>query len=49
LLSDEEAEFGRADTIKEKRFYILPSELLAEITTVDKKEVNKVYDPCCGS
>lgn len=25
------------------------SELLAEITTVDKKEVNKVYDPCCGS
>ena len=49
LLSDEEAEFGRADTIKEKRFYILPSELLAEITTVDNKEVNKVYDPCCGS
>ncbi|MBN1162499.1 type I restriction-modification system subunit M [Patescibacteria group bacterium] len=25
------------------------SELLAEITTVDKKEVNKVYDPACGS
>jgi len=25
------------------------SELLARITTVDKKEVNKVYDPCCGS
>lgn len=25
------------------------SELLAEITTIDKKEVNKVYDPCCGS
>jgi type I restriction enzyme M protein len=25
------------------------SELLAEITTVDKTEVNKVYDPCCGS
>jgi len=25
------------------------SELLAEITTVGKKEVNKVYDPCCGS
>jgi len=22
---------------------------LAEITTVGKKEVNKVYDPCCGS
>lgn len=25
------------------------SELLAQITTVGKKEVNKVYDPCCGS
>lgn len=25
------------------------SELLAEITTVWKTEVNKVYDPCCGS
>jgi len=25
------------------------SELLAEITTADKKEVNKVYDPACGS
>ncbi|MDD3946088.1 MAG: type I restriction-modification system subunit M, partial [Bacteroidales bacterium] len=25
------------------------SELLAEITVLDKKEVNKVYDPCCGS
>ncbi len=25
------------------------SELLAEIATLGKKEVNKVYDPCCGS
>ena len=25
------------------------SELLAEITTVGKTEVNKVYDPACGS
>jgi len=25
------------------------SELLAEISTVGKKEVNKVYDPACGS
>src|SRR5690606_13162146 len=25
------------------------SELLAEITVVGKTEVNKVYDPCCGS
>jgi type I restriction enzyme M protein len=26
-LSDKEAKFGRADTVKEKVFYILPSEL----------------------
>ena len=25
------------------------AELLAEITTVGRTEVNKVYDPCCGS
>lgn len=25
------------------------SELLAEITTLGRTEVNKVYDPCCGS
>lgn len=25
------------------------SELLAEITTIWKNDVNKVYDPCCGS
>ena len=25
------------------------SQLLAEITTVGKQKVNKVYDPCCGS
>ena len=25
LLSDEEAEYGRAETVKEKGFYILPS------------------------
>ena len=25
------------------------SELFAEMTTVDNKEVNKVYDPACGS
>ena len=27
----------------------LTDELLAEITTVGKTEVNKVYDPACGS
>jgi len=31
-LSDENAEFGRADTIKEKGFYILPSELFINVT-----------------
>lgn len=30
-LSDKEAEFGRADTVKEKGFYILPSELFANV------------------
>lgn len=25
------------------------SQLLAEITTVGKTTINKVYDPCCGS
>ncbi len=30
-LSDSEAEFGRADTLKEKGFYILPSELFVNV------------------
>ncbi|MFT3795358.1 type I restriction-modification system subunit M [Flavobacterium sp.] len=30
-LSDEEAEFGRADTVSEKGFYILPSELFHNV------------------
>lgn len=30
-LSDEQAEYGRADTLKEKGFYILPSELFANV------------------
>ncbi len=30
-LSDEEAEMGRADTVKEKGFFILPSELFANV------------------
>ena len=32
LLSDEDAEFGRGDTVKEKGFYILPSELFINVT-----------------
>lgn len=31
LLSDEQAEYGRADTLKEKGFYILPSELFINV------------------
>ena len=31
-LSDEKAELGRADTVKEKGFYILPSELFVNVT-----------------
>ena len=30
-LSDDDAEYGRADTVKEKGFYILPSELFANV------------------
>ena len=30
-LEDEQAEFGRAETVKEKGFYILPSELFANV------------------
>lgn len=31
-LSDKKAEFGRADTVKEKGFYMLPSELFVNVT-----------------
>ncbi len=31
LLSDSEAEFGRKETVAEKGFYILPSELFANV------------------
>jgi type I restriction enzyme M protein len=30
-LSDEDAEFGRAETVKEKGFYILPTELFVNV------------------
>src|SRR3954471_15894760 len=30
-ISDSDAEFGRAETVKEKGFYILPSELFANV------------------
>ncbi|KAA6350487.1 hypothetical protein EZS27_002094 [termite gut metagenome] len=39
-LSDDEAEFGRANTVKEKGFYILPSELFSTIRKVVKNDAN---------
>lgn len=41
-LSDEQAEYGRAETVREKGFYILPSELFCNIlSTVDKDGMAK--------
>lgn len=39
-ISDKEAEFGRADTVKEKGFYILPSELFQNILKNAKDDPN---------
>ena len=39
-LSDKEAEFGRADTVKEKGFYILPSELFGNVVKKAKNDAN---------
>ncbi len=39
-LSDEEAEFGRDDTVKEKGFYILPSELFVNVLKKAKNDAN---------
>ena len=39
-LSDEEAEFGRADTVKEKGFYILPSELFINVAKNARNDSN---------
>lgn len=40
LLSDKEAEFGRADTVKEKGFYILPSELFTNVCKNARSNAN---------
>lgn len=40
LLSDEEAEFGRSDTVREKGFYILPSELFVNVNKQAKNDTN---------
>jgi type I restriction enzyme M protein len=39
-LSDKEAEFGRADTVKEKGFYILPSELFSAVRKNARNDAN---------
>jgi type I restriction enzyme M protein len=39
-LSDGQAEFGRVDTVKEKGFYILPSELFANVAKNAKSDAN---------
>ena len=40
MISDKEAEFGRADTVKEKGFYILPSELFVNIRKKARNDAN---------
>jgi type I restriction enzyme M protein len=39
-ISDKDAEFGRADTVKEKGFYILPSELFENVRKAAKSDPN---------
>lgn len=39
-ISDEDAEFGRADTVKEKGFYILPSDLFENVRQNAKNDPN---------
>ncbi|MDD2197350.1 MAG: type I restriction-modification system subunit M [Bacteroidales bacterium] len=39
-ISDSNAEFGRADTVKEKGFYILPSELFENVCRKAKSDAN---------
>lgn len=40
LLSDKEAEFGRVETVKEKGFFMLPSELFINVRKNAKKDEN---------
>jgi type I restriction enzyme M protein len=39
-LADQEAEFGRAETVAEKGFYILPSELFVNVRRAARKDEN---------
>lgn len=45
-LTNKEAEFGRADTVKEKGFYILPSELFVNVAKKahENKNLNETLD-----
>ncbi len=40
VLSNKEAEFGRADTVKEKGYYILPSELFVNVRENARNDAN---------
>ncbi len=44
LLTDKEAEFGRSDTVKEKGFYILPSELFINVTKKAKNDTDNLNE-----
>lgn len=44
-LSDADAEFGRAETVTEKGFYILPSELFANVRAHARHDVNNGVVP----
>jgi len=39
-ITDEEAEFGREDTVKEKGFYILPSQLFINVCKIAREDQN---------
>ena len=44
-ISDKDAEFGRADTVKEKGFFILPSELFVNVlkNAAEDANLNETY------
>ncbi|MDQ0733779.1 type I restriction-modification system subunit M [Arthrobacter agilis] len=50
-LSDEQAEFGRRETVAEKGFYILPSELFANVRegAADDENLNETLDRIFGN
>ena len=42
-LTDQQAEFGREETVKDKGFYILPSELFANVVKNGKLDFRSLY------